>query len=183
MIRWDVKMLVRTPALICGLMVVFTVGCSMGSGSDDLHQYVAKIKSKPKGSIAPLPPLRTYDAYIYNVTAMRSPFDAPVVIKELVDRGDPDVQPDWTREREFLESFNIESLSMLGTLEKNGLFWALIKDGVGGINRVTVENYMGKDHGKIVATSATEVDLIEIVSDGLGGWLQRPRTLKLVEKD
>jgi type IV pilus assembly protein PilP len=179
----------RTPArlltFICIWVVTFlSAGCSMG-GSDmsDLQKFVADQQSKPRGSIEPLPPLVTYDAYIYNVTALRSPFEPPIEIKELVKSGDPKIKPDWTREREFLETFGIESLSMLGTLKKDGVFWALIKDGLGGINRVTVGNYLGKDHGQIVAASATEVNLVEIVSDGLGGWLQRPRTLKLVEKD
>ncbi len=174
----------RIATVVCALAVLLATGCSMNTGElDDLKRFVAEVKSRPQGTIEPLPPLRTYDAYVYNVTAMRSPFERPFENDVVVPATDPKLKPDWTREREFLESFNVDALSMLGTLEKNGLFWALIKDGIGGITRVTVGNYMGKDHGKIVAASATEVDLIEIVSDGLGGWLQRPRTLKLVEKD
>lgn len=158
-------------------------GCSFGGDHDDLRTFIAEVKNRPQGAIEPLPPLRTYDAYIYNVTAMRSPFDQPVDTKQIVKQGDPKVQPDWGREREYLESYSIDSLTMVGTLNKEGRSWALVKDREGGINRVTVGNYLGKDHGKIISTSATQIDLIEIVSDGLGGWLQRPRTLKLSEKE
>lgn len=164
-------------------VVTLLAGCSMGGNHSDLQSYVEEVKARPQGAIEPLPPLRTYDAYVYNVTAKRSPFDAPVEVKEIVQQGDPKVQPDWGREKEYLESFNLDSLTMVGTLNKDGTFWALVKDGVGGINRVTVGNYMGKDHGKIVSASATQLDMVEIVSDGLGGWLQRPRTLKLSEKE
>ncbi len=169
-------------AVACAAVLI--TGCSFGGRNDDLQQYIAEVKSKPQGTIEPLPPLRTYDAYVYNVTAKRSPFDPPIEVKEIVKKdGDPDVMPDFTREKEYLESFSIDSLAMVGTLEKNGTFWALVKDGVGGINRVKVGNYMGKDHGEIVAASATQLDLVEIVSNGLGGWLKRPRTLKLSEKE
>lgn len=166
--------------------VVFAVvlsGCSFEGGHSDLHSYIETVKSRPEGTIEPLPPLRTYDAYVYNVTAKRSPFDRPVEVRELVQAGDPKVQPDWSREKEYLESFNLESLRMVGTLDKAGNAWALIKDATGGINRVVEGNFVGRDHGKIVETSPTQIDIIEIVSDGLGGWLRRPRTLKLSEKE
>lgn len=183
--RENVKLLsVMRPLGASALVALLLAGCSLGGRNDDLQQYIAEVKSRPQGTIEPLPPLRTYDAYVYNVTAKRSPFDPPVEVKAIVDRqGDPKVQPDWTREREYLESFNVDSISMVGTLERDGVFWALVKDGVGGINRVTVGNFLGKDHGEIVAASATQLDLVEIVSDGLGGWLKRPRTLKLSEKE
>ncbi len=176
------KKLTRT-ILPWGILVPWLAGCSLGGGHEDLTAFIAEVKGRPQGAIEPLPPLRTYDAYIYNVTAMRSPFDQPIDIVDLPQSTDPKIQPDWTREKEYLESFNLDALIMVGTLQKEGRFWALIKDNEGGINRVTTGNYMGKDHGEIVATSATQVDLVEIVSDGLGGWLQRPRTLKLSEKE
>jgi type IV pilus assembly protein PilP len=183
MVTTLIKNLARRPVLItlCGLLSL--VGCSFGDNHTDLRNYVDEVKARPQGAIEPLPPLRTYDAYIYNVTAMRSPFDAPVEVREIVQSTDPQIKPDFGREKEYLEAFALDSLSMVGTLQREGRFWALVKDGVAGINRVTVGNYLGKDHGKIVSASSTQIDLIEIVSDGLGGWLQRPRTLKLSEKE
>lgn len=168
---------------LCLGLAVSLGGCTLRSGHSDLHAYIAEVESRPSGAIEPLPPLRTYDAYVYNVTAKRSPFDRPVEVREIVQSGDPKVQPDWSREKEYLESFGIDSLRMVGTLNQAGRFWALIRDGGGGINRVSVGNFMGRDHGRVVEITTTQVDLIEIVSDGLGGWLQRPRTLKLSEKE
>lgn len=173
----------RLSGWVCSALVVSTAGCSFGGGNDDLHTYIAEVESRRQSAIEPLPPLRTYDAYIYNVTTKRSPFDPPVEVRQVAKPGDPKVQPVSGREKEYLESFNLDSLSMVGTLDKQGKSWALVKDGLDGINRVTVGNFMGKDHGKIVELSATHIDMVEIVSDGLGGWLQRPRTLKLSEKE
>lgn len=61
--------------------------------------------------------------------------------------------------------------------------WSLINDGSGGIHRVTVGNYLGKNYGRITAISNAKVDVIEIVPDGKGNWVERPRTLGLNEKD
>lgn len=184
MVRISITSLARLSVLLAtsGLVLTLT-GCSFGEDHSDLRSYIAEVKDRPQGAIEPLPPLRTYDAYVYNVTAMRSPFDAPVEVKELEQSNDPTIKPDFAREKEYLETFPLDALSMVGTLQKEGRFWALVKDGVGGINRVTVGNFVGKDHGKIVAASVTQLDIVEIVSDGLGGWLQRPRTLKLSEKE
>lgn len=183
MISVVLNIFARTRVGITAAACLALGGCTWGGNHSDLQSWIEEVKSRPQGAIEPLPPLRTYDAFVYNVTAKRSPFDAPEDVKVIVQQGDPKVQPDWGREKEYLETFNLDSLSMVGTLNKNGTFWALVKDGVGGINRVTVGNYMGKDHGKIVSASATKIDMVEIVSDGLGGWLQRPRTLKLSEKE
>lgn len=172
-------------APLAGLLLLPAVllgGCSSANDSD-LRQFIQTTKNKPRGAIEPLPPLRTYDAYVYNVTAKRSPFEPPVETKEVVKQGDPQVKPDFSRPKEYLESFGIDALTMVGTLDKGNKFWALIKDATGGINRVSVGSYLGKNHGRVVETSPTEINLVEIVPDGLGGWLQRPRTLKLSEKE
>ncbi len=171
------------PRVVGLSLVIVATGCAFESSHSDLRNYIDDVKSKPVGAIEPLPPLRTYDPYVYNVTAKRSPFDPPVEVKQLSRVGDPKIAPDRNREKEYLESFRIDTLSMVGTMQNRGVLWVLVKDGDDRINRVTVGNYMGKDHGKIVSVMPTQIDLMEIVSDGLGGWLQRPRTLKLSEKE
>jgi type IV pilus assembly protein PilP len=92
------------------------------------------------------------------------------------------VKPDLLRAREFLERFNIEGLQMVGTLTQKGTQWALVKDEESGVHRVRIGNYLGKNHGRIVATTETEVSVMEIVPNGVGGWIERPRTIKLTEQ-
>lgn len=165
------------------LTVMMITGCASSGNSSDLVAYIAEVKARPQGTIEPLPPVRTFDPFIYGATAMRSPFDEPVVVATISGTRDPDVKPDPLRVKDFLESFNLDSLAMVGTLEQNGSLWALVSDPNGGIHRVTLNNYIGKNHGKITAASPTQLSLVEIVGDGLGGWVQRPRTIKLSEKE
>lgn len=167
------------------VILLFSVlsGCASKSNQSDLNQYIASIKARPQGNIEPLPPVRTFDPFIYGATAIRSPFDEPVVVKAIAGPSNPHVKPDTARVKDFLESFNLDSLAMVGTLEQNGALWALIRDPSGGIHRVTVGNFIGKNHGKILSANTTELSLVEIVSNGVNGWVERPRTIKLSEKE
>ncbi len=72
---------------------------------------------------------------------------------------------------------------MVGTLQRDGKTWALVDDGQGRIHRVTIGDYMGKNHGEIVSITETQVDIVEVVPDGKGGWVERPRTLALKENE
>ena len=38
---------------------------------------------------------------------------------------------------------------------------------------------MGQNYGEITEISEYKINLLEIVPDGLGGWLKRPRTIPL----
>ena len=69
---------------------------------------------------------------------------------------------------------------MVGTLAQNEIMFALIEDGEGGVHRVQSGDYIGTDHGKIQMVGETSIELIEIVPDGTGGWVERERTVSLV---
>lgn len=170
--------------LVCVSLAAILAGCSGSGDHQDLRDYVLETKRRPKGQIEPLPSFRPYQSFVYSAVTFRSPFERPVAEKKQIYlSSNSDVKPDLTREKEFLENFNIASLKMVGTLERSGVLWALINDGEGAIHRVTSGNYIGKNHGRIVAASGSQIDVVEIVPDGLDGWVERPRTLKLEEKE
>lgn len=166
------------------LLSLFLGGCGGSSEHEDLRQYIDETKRRPSGQIDPLPPFVPYQSFSYGAMTLRSPFDPPVEdMQQLVLGKKSDLKPDLNREKEYLEEFNIASLSMVGTLAKDGILWALIDDGRGGIHRVTEGNYMGKNHGRIVAATNRQIDIVEIVPDGADGWVERPKALVIVEKE
>ena len=167
------------------LGVVLISGCAGKGQHEDLQRFMVDTKAKPAGEIEPLPTFRAYKTFSYGAVAMRSPFDPPLALAvgDTVTGKDKVQAPDETRKREYLEGFNFAALSMVGVLSKNGQVWSLIDDGNGGIHRVTVGNYMGKNHGRITSVTAAKADVIETVPDGKGNWVERPRTLALNEKD
>ena len=158
--------------------------CSSGSQHQDLHNYIAEAKQKPGGQIEPLPPFVPYKSFTYSAMAMRGPFDPPVTVGAAMAVGrETDVEPDLTREKEFLESFNLANLKMVGSLQRDGQRWALIDDGEGGVHRVAEGNYLGMNHGRIVATNSRKIDVIEIVPTGTGSWVERPQVLEILEEE
>ncbi len=163
---------------------ILVPACSSSNDQAELREYIEEVKARPPRMIEPMPTFRPYEAFVYGAAATRSPFDPPVEEKQrVVSEVDTNIKPDLTREKEFLETFDLGSLRMVGTLEMHGTLWALIRDPSGGIHRVTTGNYLGKDHGRIVETSRAQLDIVEIVSNGLDGWVERPRVLKLSEKE
>ena len=169
--------------LVAGLLLLS--GCTGGAQHEDLQSFMAEVKAKPVGDIEPLPTFRAYKTFRYGAMAMRSPFEPPLDfdVADSVTGKEKVSAPDEGRKKEYLEGYNFAALSLVGTLSQDGQIWSLVNDGGGGIHRVTVGNYMGKNHGRITSVSNTKADVIEVVPDGKGSWVERPRTLALKEKD
>ncbi|MET1081206.1 MAG: type 4a pilus biogenesis lipoprotein PilP [Pseudomonas sp.] len=168
--------------LLCGLASLMLAGCERGGGFSDLQAYMDGVRAQPKGSIEPLPKFQAYEAFTYSAASLRSPFQPPVKIDLLAkQKGSQDVKPDDTRVKQFLEGFNIEVFEMVGTLTKEGTVFALVS-GAGGVHRIKVGDYLGRNHGRILSINEAAVDVVEIVPDGEDGWLERPRSLSLKER-
>lgn len=168
--------------MLCGLLLLSLNGCGSGSDFSDLQAYMDEVRARPKGSIEPLPKFQPYEAFTYNASSLRSPFQPPVKIDLAIkQKGSKVVKPDEARVKQFLEGFNIETFEMVGTLSNQEGTFALVR-GAGGVHRVKVGDYLGRNDGKIVSISEGKIDVVEIVPDGEGGWLERPRSLTLKER-
>jgi type IV pilus assembly protein PilP len=151
------------------------------SGFSDLDQFMAEKRARPGGIIAPIPTFKAYEAFAYSATRLRSPLrPTHRGAGDHAAAGDQRDQAGRERAKEFLEQYTFDSLAMVGTLERGGDNWALVQDPEGGIHRVQVGNYLGRNHGKIVELTDTYLAVVEIVSDGTSdGWVERPRTIEL----
>lgn len=163
------------------LLMSATLAACGGGDMSDLDTFMAEKRAKPGGIITPIPTFKAYEAFAYSATALRSPFDRPIEVREIRQlQAVSAVKPDDNRGKEFLEQYTFDSLRMVGGLARAGTDWVLVRDPDGGIHRVTLGHYMGRNHGKIVEMAETYVAVIEIVSDGTqNGWVERPRTIKL----
>ncbi len=162
-------------------VVLLMSGCSLSSDQKDLTDFMDETKRRPQGQIEPLPAFKPYQPFAYAAMTLRSPFERPTPV-DSISKGGRTVEPDMNREHEYLESFNIASLKMVGTFAKTGRLWSLIDDGQ-KVTAVTVGNYMGKNYGKIISTEKAQIEVMEIVADGSSGWVERPRIIKLEEKE
>ena len=168
-------------SLVC-VFALGLVGCGGNGDFSDLQSYMDEVRARPPGAIEPAPKFMPYEIFTYSAAAMRSPFQPPVKIEMLNrQKGSKEIKPDETRVKQFLEGFNIEVFEMVGTLSNDNGMFALV-NGAGGVHRVKVGDYLGRNYGRIVAIDESKVDVIEIVPDGEGGWLERPRSISLKER-
>ncbi len=173
----------RTAATRAAMTIVVCVlaGCSSTDEYEDLRNFMREVEAKPKGQIAPLQEFEHYQAFTYGTANRRSPFEAPVEIpkKTAEQERNVGVTPPPNHEPQYLEQFNIASLTMVGTLSQEGVNYALIQDGDGLVTHVQRGDFMGTNWGQIETISESTIEITEIVSDGAGGWLRRPRSIKL----
>jgi type IV pilus assembly protein PilP len=161
--------------------VMVLAGCSSGE-FDDLQTYVKEVKARPPGRIAPIPEFETYETVTYNDRDLRDPF----VPKEEVTisrpgSGGPGFQPDKNRRKETLESFPLDSLKYVGSLENRNDSWAIIKAPDNLVYRAKVGNHLGLNYGEITAITEGKVQITEVIPDGVGGWVKRQAALAVEE--
>lgn len=148
-------------------------GCS--SEQDDLEEWIAQVKKRPGGRIEPLPEVKPYETFAYNAVEQRSPFSI------VSPAGPTGLRPDSKRNREFLEQFSLDTLSMVGTLKLSGRAYGLVQTKDGLVHRVLPGQYMGQNDGKITAITDSKISLVEIVPDGMGGYMERPAAIGLTD--
>ena len=172
-------------SLLIGAAVATLAGCS-SDPTTDLAEYATQVKNQQKSSIEPLPEFKPYESFIYAATDLRDPFTQPafshqqaaIATDKPISSG---IKPDFERPTEPLEEFPLDSLRMVGTMEQSAENWALINDTDGTIHRVQPGNYAGQNHGKITRITEFEVELTEIVPDGIGGWIERQASISISE--
>ena len=159
------------PLLACLILS----GCS--GGQSDLQKWIADTKKKPGGRIQPLPEVKPYETFAYSVASMRSPFQPQG--PSALGGGSASLRPNTRRNREFLEGFSLDTLRMVGTFKVGPKFYGLVQSKDGLVHKVTPGNYLGQSDGKISDITGSKISLVEIIPDGLGGYIERPATLAL----
>ena len=161
-------------ALLVALLAGVLAGCS---GRDaDLDRFIDGTKKEPGGRVEPLPEVKPYEAYNYADQQLRSPF-VPGGSGALSSG----LRPDSHRNREFLEQYSLDTLKMVGTLNLGANRYGLVATKDGRVHRVVVGEHIGTNDGKITDISPSKIALVEIIPDGLGGYIERPAALGLNE--
>lgn len=165
-----------------GILSAFIVVGLSACGDEpatDLSRYVQEVKSRQKSRIPPLPKPQEFRIFAYNDSTIRNPFEPTVEVQALDTNNG--LKPDMARNRDVLEQYALGSLKMMGSLEKNGKLWALVRASDGTLYRTTTGKHLGKNNGRILKITETQIELKEIVPDGLGGWIERTSTLAASE--
>lgn len=141
----------------------------------ELRTWVAKVKAEPAPPLEPLPVMKQFESFEYAAQDLRDPFSAPVPDRN----GGSGPRPDPDRRKEVLEAFPLDSLNMSGTLGSGKSLLGLITAPDKVTYRVRPGNYLGQNDGRVIAVYEDRIELVELVPDGAGGWLERQAKIAL----
>ena len=172
--------MIRRAALM--LMVGTLLAACGGESHQDLRAWMAEQGKGTRGRLDPVPQIKPYEPFAYNAFDLPDPFK-PRKIEPVKGESTSKLAPDLARRKEPLEAYPLESLSMVGTLEKGRTLYALVKTPERDIYQVRQGNHMGQNYGVIVGITDTEIRLKELMQDGAGDWSERSSTLNLLQAD
>lgn len=158
------------------IALTMTSACNQNDYSD-LEAFVHSSGDGLQGKVDPLPEVRPHQFFTYQAFDITSPF-----VPRKSDQAHSftsGIQPDVNRHKEVLESYPLESLSMVGSLQREEIIFALIKSPDGTLHRVKIGNHLGQNFGKINQISEAEVKVSEIVQDGVNEWIERSSAIML----
>jgi type IV pilus assembly protein PilP len=165
---------------VCGLLLLS--GCS-GSGQDDIQKWMAEARQATYPAVPRIQEPSRFTPFPYNVQSQIDPFSSQKVelaLAKASQRGGGGLKPDLDRRREPLEAFPLDTIKMVGSIERNKQRYALLRTDT-GLYQTKVGQYRGQNFGMITQITETQLSLRELVLDAVGDWVERTSTLKLQE--
>lgn len=161
------------------LVAVILAGCQ--AQTDDLGQFITRVKSNTPVIIEPYPEFKTMPAFEYKAAELRSPFQRPKnkAIETVQTQRANCLQPDFTRTKHALEQYGMDALTIAGTFTSVGKNWVLIKANDGTLHKATSGDHVGLFHGKITSILDGTVSFTEMLPDGAGCWREKQATLSM----
>ena len=175
MIRSDARWLVLCARVMVG-------GCARGITSTpgdapNLESWIADVKARPAPPLDPLPVMQQFETIDYAAQTLRDPFSDAWNNAE-----GGGLRPDPDRRKETLEQYPLDSLDMVGTIGKGPGLVALVMGPDKVTYRVRPGNYLGQSDGRVTSVREDGLELVELVPDGAGGWLERPASIALEDQ-
>lgn len=157
-------------------------GCS--SDDDELQQWMEQQRREVKPSVEPLSPPKKFNPQAYLALSSVEPFSTQkltVALKQEARQPNSLLAAEINRRKEPLEAYPVDSMSMVGSVTRGGLPYALLRvDNL--LYQVKPGDYLGQNYGKITKISETDIAYREIVQDAAGEWIERNSALRLMEK-
>lgn len=166
------------PAL---LGVALLAGCSE-SDVAEVNTWMDGVKKTTKVNVEPISEPKTFIPFAYGVRDEIDPFDANKLLAELARAAanDNPLRPDPNRRKEFLETFPIDTMKMVGTMNKGGVSYGLIQIDR-AVYQVKAGQRLGQNFGMVTGVAEAAISITETVQDAGGEWVERASKLELQE--
>jgi type IV pilus assembly protein PilP len=176
------RCLARGISLLPLSMLAVLAGCGDG-GVHEVRAWMDEARRQAPVSVQKIAAPKTFAPFVYaakNEVDPYSPAKLSAALAKLQANANSAIKPDLDRRRDPLENHPLDTITMVGTLQKPGLTYALLQVDK-AVFQVKVGNYIGQNHGMITRIGETEVELKEIVRDAAGEWTERKAKLELQE--
>jgi type IV pilus assembly protein PilP len=164
------------------LATIFLAACgrdisSTPGDAPNLEKWVVDVRARPAPPLEPLPVMQQFETFEYSAQGLRDPFSDAWTTGE-----SGGLRPDPNRRKETLEQYPLDSLDMVGTLGGGSGLVGLVMAPDKVTYRVRPGAYLGQSDGRITSIREDRIELVELVPDGAGGWLERPAAIALEDQ-
>ena len=171
--------MIRSPVKFWTALISLVVVTGCADRVQQAEMEMQQIREQPSAKVEPPPQPQPVEDFVYSANDLRSPFLAPSLVnlqaQAIQDTG---VKPDVNRVREPLESFELDQLIYRGrVVAPNGQEYGLVQVPDGTVRDVRVGEYMGKNDGRILEITPTQINLEEIVPDARAGFVHKKTPL------
>jgi type IV pilus assembly protein PilP len=167
-----------------GSVVAMALLAGCGANQEELQQWMAQQRREVQPNVQPIPAPKKFEPQAYVAANGVDPFSTQkltVALKQEARQPNSLLASEINRRKEPLEAYPLDSMTMVGSLVRRNVPFALLKvDNL--LYQVKPGDYIGQNYGKITRITETTVSLREIVQDAAGEWIERTTSLQLQEK-
>jgi type IV pilus assembly protein PilP len=163
------------PALLLAALL-----CACGDRDEqEVRQWMKEVDATTRAVARPLPEPKTFVPYAYASAGQPDPFNPNKLLTEQAQaRPGGGAAPDTGRRKEFLEGFPLDTMKMVGVLQKGGASFALLQVDR-SVYQVRTGQHLGQNYGLVTAVTENAVHVRETVQDAAGEWVERMSKLEL----
>jgi type IV pilus assembly protein PilP len=168
-------------AVACTLLLA---GCG-DSNVKEVRDWMDQVRQETRPAVKPLSEPKDFFPYAYSAREAVDPFSQNKLLGELARAAqlanDPN-KPDLQRPKELLESFPLDTMQMVGTLQKGGTIYALLQI-ERAVYQVRPGQRIGQNFGTVTHVGEDAINIREVVQDAAGEWVERMAKLELQSKE
>lgn len=176
------KMTMRAAAFAFPALLL--AGCG-DSDVKEVHAWMDQVKQETRPAVKPLAEPKDFIPYAYNDREATDPFSQSKLLNQLALAAEASPnpnKPDLQRPRELLESFPLDTMQMVGTLQKGGVNYALVQIDR-SVYQVRAGQRIGQNFGLVTRVGDDAINIREVVQDAAGEWVERLAKLELQNKE
>lgn len=164
------------------LLSALLAGCS-DSDVREVKDWMEATKKNTKVNVAPLSEPKTFIPFAYTALEESDPYDPNKLLGELARaaaKSDNKFRPDLERRKELLETYPLDTIKMVGIMQKGGINYALLQIDR-AVHQVKAGQRLGQNFGVVTSVTEQAININERVQDASGEWVERMSKLELQE--